>query len=119
MEGCGEYGYPESHAASFAHLVYASAWLKVHHPVAFAAALINSQPMGFYSVSSIVKDAERHGVEVRPVSVEVSDWDCTLESNGPSTTNSPLPTPSAPPVSLGHGPALRLGMRSMAGQAQT
>src|SRR5277367_6897171 len=66
IEGFGEYGFPESHAASFAHLVYASAWLKVHHPAAFAAALINSQPMGFYSPGSIVKDAERHGVEVLP-----------------------------------------------------
>jgi error-prone DNA polymerase len=92
IEGFGEYGFPESHAASFAHLVYASAWLKVHHPVAFAAALINSQPMGFYSVASIVKDAERHGVEVRPVSVEASGWDCALESGT-------------------HEPALRLGMR--------
>src|SRR5215470_4329890 len=62
IEGFGEYGFPESHAASFAHLVYASAWLKVHHPAAFAGALINSQPMGFYSPSSIVRDAQAHGV---------------------------------------------------------
>jgi len=79
IEGFGEYGFPESHAASFALLVYASAWLKVHHPAAFAAALVNSQPMGFYSPGSIVKDAERHGVEVLPARVDASDWDCTLE----------------------------------------
>ena len=65
IQGFGEYGFPESHAASFALLVYASSWLKVHHPAAFAAALINSQPMGFYRPSTIVKDAERHGVEAR------------------------------------------------------
>ena len=82
IEGFGEYGFPESHAASFALLVYASAWLKVHHPAAFAAALINSQPMGFYSPSTIVKDAERHGVEVLPIRVVSSNWDCTLERTG-------------------------------------
>jgi len=79
IEGFGEYGFPESHAASFALLVYASSWLKVHHPAAFAAALVNSQPMGFYSPGSIVKDAERHGVEVLQARVDASDWDCTLE----------------------------------------
>ena len=79
IEGFGEYGFPESHAASFALLVYASSWLKVHHPAAFAAALVNSQPMGFYSPGSLVKDAERHGVEVLPARVDASDWDCTLE----------------------------------------
>jgi error-prone DNA polymerase len=79
IEGFGEYGFPESHAASFALLVYASAWLKVHHPAAFAAALVNSQPMGFYSPGSIAKDAERHGVEVLAARVDASDWDCTLE----------------------------------------
>ena len=78
IEGFGEYGFPESHAASFALLVYASAWLKVHHPAAFAAALVNSQPMGFYSPSTIVKDAERHGVEVLPIRVGSSNWDCVV-----------------------------------------
>jgi error-prone DNA polymerase len=77
--GFGEYGFPESHAASFALLVYVSAWLKRHEPAAFAAALINSQPMGFYAPSQLVQDARRHGVEVRPVDVLESDWDCTLE----------------------------------------
>jgi error-prone DNA polymerase len=84
VQGFGEYGFPESHAASFALLVYASAWLKVHHPAAFACALLNSQPMGFYSPGSIVRDAQkpRHGqpgVEIRPVRVEHSAWDSTLE----------------------------------------
>jgi error-prone DNA polymerase len=79
IQGFGEYGFPESHAASFALLVYASAWLKVHHPAAFAAALINSQPMGFYAPHTILEDARRHGVSVRPLCVTRSAWDCTLE----------------------------------------
>lgn len=77
--GFGEYGFPESHAASFALLVYVSAWLKRHEPAAFAAALINSQPMGFYAPSQLVQDVRRMGVEVRPVDARVSQWDCTLE----------------------------------------
>ena len=81
IHGFADYGFPESHAASFALLVYASAWLHVHHPAEFAAALINSQPMGFYSASTILQDAQKHGVEVRPVSVERSDWDCTIETD--------------------------------------
>ncbi|MCC5991754.1 MAG: error-prone DNA polymerase [Rhodobacteraceae bacterium] len=80
IEGFGEYGFPESHAASFALLVYASAWLKCHHPAAFACALLNSQPMGFYAPAQIVRDAREHGVEIRPVSVNRSAWDCTLEA---------------------------------------
>jgi error-prone DNA polymerase len=99
--GFGEYGFPESHAASFALLVYVSAWLKRHEPAAFAAALINSQPMGFYAPSQIVQDAQRHGVEVRPVDVRTSDWDCTLESR-----------PDSPE------PALRLGLRLVKGFAE-
>lgn len=79
IEGFGEYGFPESHAASFALLVYASAWLKRHHPAAFACALLNSQPMGFYAPAQIVRDAREHGVEIRPVAVNHSHWDCTLE----------------------------------------
>jgi error-prone DNA polymerase len=81
IKGFGEYGFPESHAASFALLVYASAWIKVHHPLEFACALINSQPMGFYSVSSIVRDAQNHGVLVLPPDVEKSEWDCTIEKS--------------------------------------
>ncbi len=79
IEGFGEYGFPESHAASFALLVYASAWLKCRHPAAFAAALLNSQPMGFYAPAQIVRDAVDHGVEVRPPDVNASRWDNTLE----------------------------------------
>jgi error-prone DNA polymerase len=79
IEGFGTYGFPESHAASFALLVYVSAWLKCHHPAVFACALLNSQPMGFYAPSQIVRDAREHGVAVRGVDVEASAWDCTLE----------------------------------------
>jgi error-prone DNA polymerase len=79
IRGFGEYGFPESHAASFALLAYATAWLKCHYPAEFTCALLNAQPMGFYSPSTIVEDARRHGVEVRPVDVQASDWDCTLE----------------------------------------
>jgi len=79
IEGFGEYGFPESHAASFALLVYASAWLKCHHPAAFAAALLNSQPMGFYAPAQIVRDAIEHGVEARPPDINASRWDNTLE----------------------------------------
>ena len=77
--GFGEYGFPESHAVSFALLAYVSAWLKCHEPAAFLAALLNSQPMGFYGPSQLVQDARRHGVEVRPVDVTISAWECTLE----------------------------------------
>jgi error-prone DNA polymerase len=99
IQGFGEYGFPESHAASFALLVYVSAWLKCHEPAAFTAALLNSQPMGFYSPSQLVRDAREHGVEVRAVDVCVSDWDCTLE-------------PAAGEVAAQHAlPAIRLGLR--------
>src|SRR5690606_4639322 len=82
IKGFGEYGFPESHAASFAHLVYVSSWLKCHYPAAFAAALPHSGPMGVYAAAQIVLDAAEHGVEVRQVDVNLSDWDCTLEENG-------------------------------------
>jgi error-prone DNA polymerase len=98
--GFGEYGFPESHAASFALLVYVSAWLKRHEPAAFTAALINSQPMGFYAPSQLVQDARRHGVEVRSVDARVSDWDCTLER------------------SEGGVAALRLGLRLVRGLSE-
>jgi error-prone DNA polymerase len=90
--GFGEYGFPESHSASFALLVYVSAWLKRYEPAAFCAALLNSQPMGFYSPAQLVQDARRHDVAVRPVDVTVSDWECTLE---------PLESPESPAVRLG------------------
>jgi error-prone DNA polymerase len=80
IEGFGEYGFPESHAASFALLVYASAWIKCHHPDAFLAALLNSQPMGFYAPAQLVRDAQAHGVEVRPVDVHWSGWETALEA---------------------------------------
>ncbi len=82
IKGFGEYGFPESHAASFAHLVYASSWLKCDWPDVFCAALLNSQPMGFYAPAQIVRDTREHGIEVRPVDVAASDWDCTLERRG-------------------------------------
>ncbi len=94
--GFGEYGFPESHAASFALLVYVSAWLKCHHPAAFCAALLDSQPMGFYQPAQLVRDAQEHGVEVRPVDVRFSDWDSALEAGD-------------------NGPALRLGLRMVSG----
>ncbi|WP_043344118.1 error-prone DNA polymerase [Belnapia moabensis] len=99
IEGFGSYGFPESHAASFAHLVYASAWMKCHHPAVFACALLNSQPMGFYAPAQIVRDAREHGVVILAVDVNASDWDCSLE---------------AQPASAG-GLALRLGLRLVAG----
>ena len=82
IKGFGSYGFPESHAASFAQLVYVSSWIKRHHPAAFACALLNSQPMGFYAPAQIVRDAEEHGVEIRPVDVSFSDWDNGLEGGG-------------------------------------
>jgi error-prone DNA polymerase len=111
--GFGDYGFPESHAYGFAILAYFSAWLKCHEPVIFTAALLNSQPMGFYAPSQLVQDLRRHGGEVRPPDVSHSDWDCTLEPASPG--------PHRPPRDPGdaHGdapqPALRLGLRLIAG----
>jgi len=79
LEGFGSYGFPESHAASFALIAYASSWMKCHHPDVFLAAILNAQPMGFYAPAQLVRDARDHGVEVRPVDVNLSDWDCSLE----------------------------------------
>ncbi|HUD95912.1 MAG TPA: error-prone DNA polymerase [Woeseiaceae bacterium] len=100
IEGFGEYGFPESHSASFALLVYVSCWLKCHTPAAFTCALLNSQPMGFYSASQLTQDLRRHGVEVRPVDVNDSDWDCSLERRADGK------------------PALRLGMRMVKGLSE-
>jgi error-prone DNA polymerase len=97
IKGFGEYGFPESHAASFAHLVYVSAWIKCHYPAAFAAALLNSQPMGFYAPAQIVRCAREHGVEAREADVNLSLWDCTLEETHRETF------------------ALRLGLRQIDG----
>jgi error-prone DNA polymerase len=104
IKGFGSYGFPESHAASFALLVYVSCWLKCHHPAAFTCALLNSQPLGFYSPNQLVQDARRHGIGVRPVDVRHSDWDCTLEEDAPGPAITPL-----------RKPALRLGLRQIAG----
>ena len=82
IRGFGEYGFPESHAASFALISYAAAYLRRHYPAEFTCALLNAQPMGFYSIATIVEDAKRHGVEVRPVDAQRSDWDCTFEEVG-------------------------------------
>jgi error-prone DNA polymerase len=108
IEGFGEYGFPESHAASFALLVYASCWLKWHEPACFLAAMLNSQPLGFYGPAQLVQDAQRHGVQVRAVDVAHSDWDCTLE-----TTDDPQPSGERAPQ-----PAVRLGLRMVSGLAQ-
>ncbi len=109
IKGFGDYGFPESHAASFALLVYISAWEKVHFPAHFCCALINSQPMGFYSPSSLIRDAQKHGVEVRPVRVDASHWDCGLECPAKSKVNSRYPAAHR---------ALRLGFRLIKGFKQ-
>jgi error-prone DNA polymerase len=114
IEGFGEYGFPESHAASFALLVYASAWLKCRYPDVFAAALLNSQPMGFYAPAQIVRDVREHGVEVRPVDVNHSAWDATLEP-GPLAAErmQALHRDMAGDMRTTH--ALRLGLRQIKG----
>jgi error-prone DNA polymerase len=107
IKGFGSYGFPESHAASFALIVYVSCWLKRHHPAAFTCALLNSQPLGFYSPDQLVQDARRHGIAIRPVDARFSDWDCTLEEAAV------LP-PDADRTLL-RVPAIRLGLRQVAG----
>jgi error-prone DNA polymerase len=106
IEGFGSYGFPESHAASFALLVYASAWLKCFEPAAFLAALLNSQPMGFYAPSQLIQDARRHGVEVRAADVTVSEWDCTLEPTARHATDPAPAHPGAPTAQAAPCPAL-------------
>ena len=101
IKGFGEYGFPESHAASFAHLVYVSSWLKCHYPAAFCAAILNSQPMGFYAPAQLVRDAREHGVTVHAPDVNFSQWDCTLEGDA----NQP--------------PQVRLGLRLVDGLKET
>ncbi len=102
LEGFGSYGFPESHAISFAYIAYASSWMKCHHPDVFCCALLNSQPMGFYAPAQIVRDAREHGIEVRPVCLNASGWDCTLE-------------PPDDPRATGGRFAVRLGMRLVKG----
>ena len=130
IKGFGEYGFPESHAASFALLVYVSAWLKRNEPAAFYAGLLNSQPMGFYSPSQLVQDAVRHGVEVRPADVQASGWDFRLEAGaeaqgGKPTQGAPLQTNPAKrrgPTKAQHGKlaqgALRVGLRRVKGLSE-
>ncbi|KGF67636.1 DNA polymerase [Hoeflea sp. BAL378] len=113
IEGFGEYGFPESHAASFALLVYVSCWLKCHYPDVFCAAILNSQPMGFYAPAQLIRDAREHGVEIRPVDVNCSDWAATLEPD-------PAPGPLSPRHRemrgvMKHARAVRLGLRHVKG----
>lgn len=121
IEGFGEYGFPESHAASFALLAYNSAWLKCHEPEAFLAALLNSQPMGFYAPAQLVQDARRHGVLVLPVDVMVSDWDATLEpvpralAEGEAALAATRRASSAPDAPR---PAVRLGFNQIQGLSE-
>lgn len=135
IEGFGEYGFPESHAASFALLVWASCWLKRHEPACFLAAMLNSQPLGFYGPSQLVQDAQRHGVQVLPPDVAHSDWDCTLEPGsdpdcGCQCMQKPKhPTesgsdpdcfvPTCGTATVNSGPAVRLGLRQIAGLSES
>ncbi|MGH8769201.1 MAG: error-prone DNA polymerase, partial [Burkholderiales bacterium] len=124
--GFGEYGFPESHSASFALLVYVSAWLKCHEHAAFTCALLNSQPMGFYAPSQLVQDAQRHGIEVRPVDVLVSEWDCTLESGlrtevkglSKNKIAADLLSTQSSALSPESQPAIRLGLRMVGGLSE-
>lgn len=117
ISGFGEYGFPESHAASFALLVYVSAWIKRYHPAVFAAALINSQPMGFYAPAQLIRDARDHGVSVLPVDINHSDWDCTLEPMDGGHADR-RPDDSTERNHHDHGWQLRLGFRILRGFAQ-
>jgi error-prone DNA polymerase len=136
IEGFGSYGFPESHAASFAKIAYASSWMKCHHPDVFCCALLNAQPMGFYAPAQIVRDAREHGVEVRPPCINASDWDCSLEPSpacgrgqGEGLADSPAQTLTLPPLRGGPLPLpqagegagglfpLRLGLRVVRGLA--
>src|SRR5580704_2888349 len=120
IEGFGEYGFPESHAASFANLVYASAWIKCRHPDVFACALLNSQPMGFYAAAQIVRDAQEHAVEVRPVDINHSGWDCGLEpgSAGELPRASLHPRHGEMRADIRSTHALRLGFRQISGLSE-
>jgi error-prone DNA polymerase len=124
IEGFGEYGFPESHAASFALLVYTSAWVKCHYPDVFCAALLNAQPMGFYAPAQLVRDAREHGVEMRAVDVNFSEWDCTLEEPSPLAGKGreggarvhPRHAEQAPAIRTRR--AVRLGMRQIKGMRE-
>jgi error-prone DNA polymerase len=130
IRGFGEYGFPESHAASFANLVYVSCWMKCYYPDVFAAALLNSQPMGFYAPAQIVRDAKEHGVVMLPADINLSDWDCTLERRHPEvreTTKSPSAPRGDGAIHPRHASmtnhirtthALRLGLRQISGLSE-
>ena len=122
IEGFGDYGFPESHAASFALLAYVSSWLKRHYPEVFACALLNSQPMGFYAPAQIVRDARDHGVEVRPTDVNHSAWDCTLEATKPGGSAAGGQAAGEQAGNRRRDPgrpfALRLGLRQIKGLRQ-
>ncbi len=130
IRGFGEYGFPESHAASFALIAYGSAWLRCHYPDVFTCALLNAQPMGFYTPATIVDDAIRHGVEVRPVDVTASDWDCTLEGAGVDAgepvgivagveTGAPTGVDAGAPAAATPRFAVRMGFRTVKGFSRT
>ncbi|HTL29346.1 MAG TPA: error-prone DNA polymerase, partial [Tepidisphaeraceae bacterium] len=114
IEGFGEYGFPESHAASFALLVYSSAWIKCHYPDVFLTALLNSQPMGFYATSQLVRDAQEHGVEVRPADINRSNWDCSME-NAPVSQGRLHARHAAMSGDILATHAVRLGLRQING----
>lgn len=115
IEGFGEYGFPESHAASFALLVYASSWLKAYYPDVFCAAILNSQPMGFYAPAQLVRDAREHGIRVLPVDVNGSDWDCTLEDATGAARSAIAPRHRAMQHVIRSNKAVRLGLRLVKG----
>lgn len=116
IEGFGEYGFPESHAASFALLVYVSCWLKCHYPDVFCAALLNSQPMGFYAPAQLIRDAREHGVEMRAVDINHSDWDSTLEAEADPLFIAPQHRAMAGIMKNSH--AVRLGLREVKGLSE-
>ncbi len=116
IEGFGEYGFPESHAASFALLVYSSCWMKCHYPDVFLAAMLNAQPLGFYAPAQLVRDAREHGVEVRPVDINHSSWDATLEPETPAPERRPVHARHrAQEKSIRTACAVRLGLRQIKG----
>ncbi|MDR6755863.1 error-prone DNA polymerase [Mycoplana sp. BE70] len=119
IEGFGEYGFPESHAASFALLVYASSWLKAYYPDVFCAAILNSQPMGFYAPAQLVRDAREHGVDVRPVDVNRSTWDCLLEGEGLFDPAAIAPRHRQMSGMIRSKKAVRLGFRLVKGLRET